>query len=239
MLELLLALVSDVEQPRDGDEHVADGPVLLDPASGLPNGAALLGIAKLEIDVRQRSLAQGRLLRLLPRLAALDYRAVATTNAPDLFARYSATAAGAAPGSGADAMDLDDDSAGPSGLLHFAALHMLAAPTADLLMHLSVVDFFEALVSVMRIAAPPSSARTVARPPRAATVASLSHLIAAFARLEAAAEAQAPNSGGPPKLVQSLRSLPDRTVPEEADGLRAWLGELLPPQDRVFVVPRR
>ncbi len=68
-----------------------------------------------DMSAHQLTLAQGRLLRVLPRLAALNFAAVSG-----------------------------------SGLLQFAALNMV--DKTDTLMHLSLVDFFEALVSVMRVA---------------------------------------------------------------------------------------
>ena len=76
----------------------------------------------------QTSLSQGRLLRLLPRLATLKISALTTTSSPDLF-----------------------PSDGPqSGLLPWAALAMV--DKSDVLMHLNLVDFLETLVSVMRVA---------------------------------------------------------------------------------------
>ncbi|KAI1371465.1 hypothetical protein F4677DRAFT_457169 [Hypoxylon crocopeplum] len=79
---------------------------------------------------QQQSLAQGRLLRVLPRLAALNFRAVARTDFADLNQRYAKFN-------------------GNGGLLHFAALHMI--DKEDMLVHLNLVDFFEVLLSIQRI----------------------------------------------------------------------------------------
>lgn len=85
------------------------------------------------LSEQQLTLAQGRLLRLLPRLAALNLAAMSRTDFPDLDERYVTT--------GAASSD--------QGLLHFVALHMI--DKEDLLMHLNLIDFFEELVSLQRI----------------------------------------------------------------------------------------
>ncbi len=74
----------------------------------------------------------------------------------------------------------------------------------DMLMQLSLVDFFEALVSLMRVTE--SSAWKIE---------TLRGLIR-----------EASNSD--PSLKPALLTLPERTVPEEADELKAWLQELIP-----------
>ncbi|KFH40796.1 hypothetical protein ACRE_084980 [Hapsidospora chrysogenum ATCC 11550] len=131
---------------------------------------------------RQTSLSQGRLLRLLPRLATLNIAALTSTTLPDLFS--------AAP-TGAQA-----------GLLPWAALSMVDAE--DVLMHLNLVDFFETLVSVMRVAETRTSG----------TDATLRWLIRTAA-------------SGDEQLTAALRSLPDRTVEEEAEPLREYIDTLL------------
>ncbi|KAF4125398.1 hypothetical protein GMORB2_4238 [Geosmithia morbida] len=118
---------------------------------------------------RQISLSQGRILRLLPRLASLNLAAI----------------------SGSD-----------TALLPWAALAMV--DRSDALMHLSLVDFFETLVSVMRVAPTRSSSSD----------ATLSALVKA-----AVADDD--------KLVEALRTLPDRTVEDEAEPLREYIGSLL------------
>lgn len=83
------------------------------------------------LSEQQLTLAQGRLLRLMPRLAALNLVAVSRTDFPDLNERYVS------------------DASSDEGLLHFVALHMV--DKEDLLMHLNLIDFFEELVSLQRI----------------------------------------------------------------------------------------
>ena len=82
------------------------------------------------LDDHQLTLAQGRLLRVLPRLAALNLAAVARTDFPDLNQRFTGA---------------NDD----GGLLFFAALRMV--DKEDMLMHLNLIDFFETLLSVQRV----------------------------------------------------------------------------------------
>jgi hypothetical protein len=91
----------------------------------------------------QLTLAQGRLFRLLPRLAALNLTAVSRTDLPDLQARY-AYAGRVETGADGDAGEGDE-----GGLLHFVALRMI--DPEDRLMNLTRIDFFETLVSIQRI----------------------------------------------------------------------------------------
>ncbi|KAG7288303.1 hypothetical protein NEMBOFW57_007834 [Staphylotrichum longicolle] len=147
----------------------------------------------------QLSLAQGRLLRILPRLAAINFRAVAhshhTPPAPVHLTN----------GSGDDQSSSNGNTTPPrpgEGLLQYAALHMVHK--SDVLMHLSLVDFFETLVSLLRVTEPsPLKVET---------------LRALLARATTADEV----------LKEALLTLPDRTVDEEADDLRSWLGEVMP-----------
>ncbi|KAK0746882.1 hypothetical protein B0T18DRAFT_324106 [Schizothecium vesticola] len=78
-------------------------------------------------DAHQLSLAQARLLRVLPRIASLNLSAVASAEPPS-----TSTSNGHRPG----------------GLLQFAALRMV--DKSDRLLHLNLVDFFKGLVVVMR-----------------------------------------------------------------------------------------
>jgi len=78
-------------------------------------------------DAHQLSLAQARLLRVLPRIASLNLRAAASASPPS-----TSTSNGHRPG----------------GLLQFAALRMV--DKSDRLLHLNLVDFFKGLVVVMR-----------------------------------------------------------------------------------------
>jgi hypothetical protein len=74
----------------------------------------------------------------------------------------------------------------------------------DILMHLNLVDFFETLISVMRVA------ETRSRE----TDAQGAELVRSSIREDA-------------ELETALRSLANRTVEEEAEGLRAYIDELL------------
>jgi hypothetical protein len=87
---------------------------------------------------------------------------------------------------------------------------------SDPLMHLNLVDFFEALVSLLRVA--PSRTGDGA----ADVVATLRAVLA---------EATA----GDDMLREALLSLPDRTVEEEAEDLKRWLAELLPGEVRLAI----
>jgi hypothetical protein len=72
----------------------------------------------------------------------------------------------------------------------------------DALMHLSLIDFFEALISLLRVTQYSSyKVETMRMLLREATK-------------------------GDDVLKAALLSLPDRTVPEEADDLRRWLREI-------------
>ncbi|KAK0620885.1 hypothetical protein B0T14DRAFT_522307 [Immersiella caudata] len=145
-------------------------------------------------DARQLSLAQGRLLRILPRLTALNFQAVSRS------AFTAPTAVHLTNGHDDEALH-----AGPrpgEGLLQFAALRMV--DKSDALMHLSLVDFFEVFVSLMRVTEH-----------SAYKLETLRAIVA-----EAVAEDQV--------LKEALLSLPDRTVEEEADDLKRWLREVMP-----------
>jgi hypothetical protein len=142
-------------------------------------------------DGKQLSLAQGRLLRIIPHLAALNFNAVST---PPTFSSH-------APGI-TNGASLASESAMRRSLLRFAALDMV--DKSDVLMALSLVDFFESFVSIMRVT-----------PYSAAKVETIRGLLR---------DATAADQG----LRAALLSLPDRTVPEEADDLRRWLREVLP-----------
>ena len=78
------------------------------------------------LDKRQRSLAQARLLALLPPLAALDFGAVMLPHFPDVEIAFG----------------LDR---GKEGLLHYAARHMTNYEEDDLL-HMALIDFGTSLL---------------------------------------------------------------------------------------------
>jgi len=159
-----------------------------------------------EGDAHQLSLAQGRVLRILPRLASINFRAVSRSNitapTPVHFTNGSSSSTD---------MDVDGEirhhqpPASPKpgeGLLQYAALRMVQK--SDTLMHLSLVDFYEALVSLLRVTEYSALKLETLR-------AMLSEAIA-----------------GDEVLREALLTLPDRTVEEEAEDLRRWLQELLP-----------
>ncbi|PTB43466.1 hypothetical protein M441DRAFT_25493 [Trichoderma asperellum CBS 433.97] len=133
----------------------------------------------------QTSLSQGRLLRLLTRLATLDIRAISTAHHQALF-------------------PLSTTAIAPSdqGILQWAALEMLSG-SDDILMHLNLIDFFETFVSVMRVSR--------LTPEENAIVKKL---------VKVATE-------GDGQLKEALRGLPNRTVEEEAEPLRAYISDLL------------
>lgn len=133
------------------------------------------------LSTQQQSLAQGRLLRVLPRLAALNFRTVTYSEFADLNRRYA---------------NVD----GNSGLLHFAALHMI--DKEDVLMHLNLVDFFEALLSIQRLT-----------PFSTYKMDTLKKLVR-----DATAQDRA--------LKAALLSLPERTKPEEAEDLSRFIQEI-------------
>ncbi|RFU76869.1 hypothetical protein TARUN_5362 [Trichoderma arundinaceum] len=94
---------------------------------------------------RQTSLSQGRLLRLLTRLATLNIRAISQTAFPDLFPLPAAAI----------------QTAG-QGILQWAALSMVSK-SEDILMHLNLIDFFETFVSVMRVSRLTSEENAIVR----------------------------------------------------------------------------
>ncbi|KAM7184855.1 hypothetical protein V8F33_012760 [Rhypophila sp. PSN 637] len=142
---------------------------------------------------RQLSLAQGRILRLLPRLAALNLQAVSQSPFTAPTAPYQTN--GHSSNSRAGQKEGE-------GLLQFAALHMV--DKTDRLVHLTLVDFFEAFISLMRVTEY-----------SAYKVETIRGLLREALRDD-------------PLLKESLEGLPERTIPEEADSLRRWLRRVRP-----------
>ncbi|EFQ33811.1 uncharacterized protein GLRG_08955 [Colletotrichum graminicola M1.001] len=130
-----------------------------------------------DLSAHQLSLAQGRVLRILPRLAALNIVEVATSPFPDLTGSAD------------------------TGLLQLAALHMV--DKTDTLMHLNLVDFFETLLSVMRVV--DHSHRTMG-------------ILKDVVRQAVADD---------DTLRTALLTLHDRTVPEESDALRTFVRDVM------------
>lgn len=87
-----------------------------------------VGIGEGKLDERQKSLAQARLLRVLPRLAALDLTTITHTKFSSLEQEYGL-------------------GHGEEGILPFAALHMVDKD--DLLMHYTLIDFVAELLRSM------------------------------------------------------------------------------------------
>ncbi|KAI4863807.1 hypothetical protein F4820DRAFT_459276 [Hypoxylon rubiginosum] len=134
------------------------------------------------LNSQQQSLAQGRLLRILPRLAALNFRAVTWTDFSDLNQRCA-------------------NFSGNGGLMHFAALHMV--DKEDILMHLTLIDFFEVLLSIQRIT-----------PFSTYKIDTLKGLVKEATTQDKALEA-------------ALLSLYERKLPEEAEELGPFIQEIL------------
>ncbi|KAK1759022.1 hypothetical protein QBC47DRAFT_315014 [Echria macrotheca] len=145
-------------------------------------------------NAHQLSLAQGRLLRILPRLAALNLDVLTHSNSAAATPVHLTNGHGGASSPPAPHRG--------EGLLPFAALRMV--DKTDVLMHLSLVDFFEAFVSLMRL--------TGYSADKMDTIRSL------------VAEATAEDA----VLKDALLTLPDRMVEEEAEDLRRWLREIMP-----------
>ncbi|KAK0742005.1 hypothetical protein B0T21DRAFT_345857 [Apiosordaria backusii] len=146
----------------------------------------------------QLSLAQGRILRLLPRLAALNIDPLASSSITGpMPAHLTNGHRDRAPQPG-------------EGLLQYAALRMV--DKADPLMHRSLVDFFEAFVSLMRISGWTNSKEQI---------------------IKKVLREAVPNDD---VLRGALESLPNRTVDQESEGLKRWLRAIMP---RVTQVPLR
>ncbi|KAH0599748.1 hypothetical protein MHUMG1_02538 [Metarhizium humberi] len=132
----------------------------------------------------QVTISQGRLLRLLPRLCTLNIGALSHPLFQDLFV-----------------LPEEIGSRAGGGLLQWAALGMV--DKSDTLMHLSLVDFFETFVSVMRVSR------------RSAEMDAFIRKLMVTA-LECDSE-----------LEGALKTLPDRTIEDEAEPLRAYITGLL------------
>ncbi|PHH92407.1 hypothetical protein CDD83_7588 [Cordyceps sp. RAO-2017] len=135
-------------------------------------------------SMRDVTISQGRVLRLLPRLCALNIGPLSQTLFADIFLVPAATARETG-----------------QGLLQWAALAMV--DKSDVLMHLNLIDFFETLVSIIRV--------SDSSPRKHVTV---KNLVKAAVRADQ-------------DLESALRTLPDRTVEEEAEALRRYIVDLL------------
>ena len=107
------------------------------------------GTGEGQLDERQKSLAQARLLRVLPRLAVLDFKTITHSHFPEIEQKYQVE---------------------EQGILYFAAVDMVnkvcvqslshrapyrvianfvASQEEDMLMHITVIDFFAEFLEVM------------------------------------------------------------------------------------------
>jgi hypothetical protein len=86
------------------------------------------GTGEDQLDERQKSLAQARMLRVLPRLAVLDFASISRSDFTDVAAKY-----------GLEHGDL--------GLLYFASRQMINK--ADMLMHITLIDFFAEFLDML------------------------------------------------------------------------------------------
>ncbi|KAI5457140.1 hypothetical protein BGZ63DRAFT_395506 [Mariannaea sp. PMI_226] len=141
-------------------------------------------LCKPEIPTRVTGYAQSRLLRILPRLVHLNYRAVCEIPFPDLLTMPEPLRARVG-----------------TGLLQWAALNMV--DMTDVILPYILTGFFEAFVSIMRISN---------------RVHEKDELVRTF--MKAATEQYA-------WLEQTLRTLPDRTIEEEAEPLSIYINQLL------------
>ncbi|KAL4732387.1 hypothetical protein ACLX1H_001402 [Fusarium chlamydosporum] len=144
----------------------------------------LVSLCRPAIINRQATFAQDRLLRIIPRLTALHPRAMAISPFADIF----------------PLPDYADDSMG-HGLLQWAALNMV--DTGDILMHQTLIVFFESFVSIMRIAGDSADKDAIVR------------------NVVKTAVSQ------DQELKQALRTLPDRTVQEEAEPLAKYISRIM------------
>lgn len=81
----------------------------------------------IQLEERQKSLAQARLLRILPRLASLDFQSITRTQFPDVEQAFMVE---------------------QPGLFYFASIDMVDKE-GDLLMHITLVDFFVEFLQTM------------------------------------------------------------------------------------------
>jgi hypothetical protein len=137
------------------------------------------GTGEGQLDERQKSLAQARLLRVLPRLGPLDFHTISHTNFPDIEERYG----------------LQD---GEHGLLYFAAVDMVNKEE-DMLMHITLIDFFAEFLNVM--------STTELTKPTMDYLAALMKVTATDATMYKSLESIALNPESPPELVDLLVKL--------------------------------
>ena len=144
----------------------------------------IVSLCRPAIINRQATFAQDRLLRIIPRLTALHPRAMAISPFTDLFPL---------PGYASETIG--------HGLLQWAALNMV--DTSDVLMHQTLIVFFESFVSILRIAGDSPDKDAIVR-----------NVVKTAASQDE-------------ELKRSLRTLSDRTVQEEAEPLAKYISQVL------------
>lgn len=86
-----------------------------------------IGTGEGQLDERQKSLAQARLLRILPRLATLDFHTITHSKFPEIEKRYVVE---------------------QPGIIYFATVSMVNKKE-DILMHITLMDFFAEFLEMM------------------------------------------------------------------------------------------
>lgn len=139
-----------------------------------------IGKGEGQLDERQKSLAQARLLRVLPRLAVLDFHTITHTHFPDIEKQYGSADGG-------------------NGLLYFAAVDMVNKEE-DMLMHITLIDFFAEFLEVM-------STTEVTKPTMDYLAALMKKVVGTDETMYKSLEAMAINPETPPELVDLLVKL--------------------------------
>jgi hypothetical protein len=133
-----------------------------------------------QLDQRQKSLAQARLLRVLPRLATLNFPAISKSHLPEVEKQF----------------DMED---GTEGLLWYAGLEMVDIEE-DVLMHFTLIDFYAELLEALSIVEmSPTSMNYLCRLVKTATEENKD----LYLSLQSLAEAESSS----PELVDLLRRL--------------------------------
>ncbi|SMY22108.1 unnamed protein product [Zymoseptoria tritici ST99CH_1A5] len=142
-----------------------DQDILTDPDAHLPSGGqglvwkrifgdrdvyrtffevcSLTGPTSLKLSKSQRTLAQARLMEWLPQVGAMDWSAISRSHHSDVESEYSVQSGG--------------------GLLDFAALHMVDIKD-DVLLHLSLLNFYSNILRYSPVPSSPSSISTTDSP---------------------------------------------------------------------------
>lgn len=133
-----------------------------------------------QLDERQKSLAQARLLRVLPRMAFLDFPTISRAEFPEIEQQYG----------------MEE---GEEGLLWFAAAHMVNKE-GDMLMHITLLDFFPELLGMMSLNLGSENSLPYLRRLLKSVAATDKMVVKAF-------ESMAYNPDTPPKLAEMLENI--------------------------------